>query len=259
MLAALAFDLSDNAAYVVAGLLAGLAIGLTGMGGGVVLTPIMVVGLGVPANVAVGNDLLVSLIVKPIGARVHGKAGTVRRDIVRYLVIGSVPAAFAGAMIVGLWLETGDTLEVIIGAALLVSAGMMIVRMLVRTNGFGHSPVRPLPTIAVGLVGGMLVGITSVGSGSLMLVLLTWVYPHLASRELVGTDLLQAIPLVASATIGHLIFGDIRFSIVLPVLLGAAPGVWVGSRASTRMPNWVLRPILVVLVGVSGLRLVGWV
>ena len=219
----------------------------------------MVVGLGVPANVAVGNDLLVSLIVKPIGARVHGKAGTVRRDIVRYLVIGSVPAAFAGAMIVGLWLETGDTLEVIIGATLLVSAAMMILRMLVRTNGFGHSPVRPLPTIAVGLVGGMLVGITSVGSGSLMLVLLTWVYPHLASRELVGTDLLQAIPLVASATIGHLIFGDIRFSIVLPVLLGAAPGVWVGSRASTRMPNWVLRPILVVLVGVSGLRLVGWV
>ncbi|HTH07388.1 MAG TPA: sulfite exporter TauE/SafE family protein [Ilumatobacteraceae bacterium] len=257
MLAAVAFDLSDNVAYVAAGLLAGLAIGLTGMGGGVVLTPIMVVGLGVPANVAVGNDLIVSLLVKPIGARVHGKAGTVRRDIVRCLVIGSVPAAFLGAMIVGLWLDTGDSLEVIIGIALLVSASMMVVRMLIRSHGEGPSPLHPIPTMAVGIVGGLLVGITSVGSGSLMLVLLTWIYPRLASKTLVGTDLMQAIPLVASAALGHLIFGDIRFSIVLPVLLGAAPGVYFGSRASSRMPNWALRPVLILLVGASGLRLVG--
>lgn len=246
--------------FMLAGLLAGVAIGLTGMGGGVVLTPIMVVALGVPARVAVGNDLLVSLLVKPIGARVHGKVGTIRRDIVGRLVIGSVPAAFLGAMAVNLWLGHGETLEYVIGVTLLVSAAMMVVRMVVRPRGGdGGSPLRSAPTIAVGIVGGLLVGVTSVGSGSLMLVLLTWVYPYLSSRELVGTDLLQAIPLVASATLGHLLFGDVRIGIVLPVLLGAAPGVWLGSQLSTRMPNHVLRPVLIALVGASGLRMLGFV
>jgi uncharacterized membrane protein YfcA len=257
VLALLAAD-PHAAALAVAGLVAGIAIGLTGMGGGVVLTPIMVVGLGVPANVAVGNDLMVSLLVKPIGAAAHQRAGTVRTDIVRWLVVGSVPAAFAGAAIVGLWLDgNGDTLETIIGATLLVSAVAMTIRMFVATKGAGASLVRPLPTVAVGIIGGVLVGITSVGSGSLMLVLMTWVYPYLSGRELVGTDLAQAIPLVAAATLGHLIFGDIRFGIVLPVLVGAAPGVWLGSRWSTRMSNRILRPLLIVLVGASGLRLVG--
>ncbi len=244
--------------YALAGLLAGLAIGLTGMGGGVILTPIMVLALGVPAKVAVGNDLLVSLLVKPIGAAAHGKAGTVRTDIVRWLVIGSVPAAFTGAAIVNLWMGgEGDTLEYVIGATLIVSAAMMVVRMIVHPSGDGSSPLQAWPTLAVGVVGGLLVGITSVGSGSLMLVLLTWIYPHLSGRQLVGTDLVQAVPLVAAATVGHLVFGDVRMSIVLPVLLGAAPGVWAGSRLSTRMPNKALRPVLTVLVGASGLRLLG--
>lgn len=245
-------------ASVIAGLLAGLAIGLTGMGGGVILTPIMVVALGVPARVAVANDLLVSLLVKPIGAAAHGRAGTVRHDIVRWLVIGSVPAAFAGAATVNVWMDgDGHTLELVIGATLLVSAVMMAVRMFVHPNGLGSAPLRRWGTLAVGVVGGLLVGVTSVGSGSLMLVLLTWLYPHLAGRELVGTDLVQAVPLVAAATLGHLVFGDVRLSIVLPVLVGAAPGVWAGSRLSTRMPNRALRPILTVLVGASGLHLLG--
>lgn len=243
---------------VVAGVLAGLAIGLTGMGGGVILTPIMVLALGVPAKVAVGNDLLISLLVKPIGAAAHGKAGTVRSDIVRWLVMGSVPAAFIGAAAVNLWMGgDGATLEYVIGVALVVSAAMMVVRMLVHPKGEQSSPLRAWPTLVVGVVGGALVGITSVGSGSLMLVLLTWVYPHLSGRQLVGTDLVQAVPLVAAATLGHLVFGDIRMGIVLPVLLGAAPAVWAGSRLSTRMPNKALRPVLTVLVGASGLRLLG--
>lgn len=242
----------------VAGLVAGLAIGLTGMGGGVILTPIMVLALGVPARVAVGNDLLVSLLVKPIGAAAHGRAGTVRRDIVRWLVVGSVPAAFAGAAAVNVWMSgDGSTLEYVIGGTLVVSAAMMALRMALHPDGAGGSPVRPWLTLAVGVVGGVLVGMTSVGSGSLMLVLLTWVYPHLTGRELVGTDLVQAVPLVAAATLGHLVFGEIRMSIVLPVLLGAAPGVWAGSKLSTRMPNRALRPILTVLVGASGLHLLG--
>lgn len=155
------------------------------------------------------NDLLISLAVKPVGVFAHGKAGTVRRDIVWRLACGSVPAAFVGALLL------------------------------------------------IGIVGGLLVGMTSVGSGSLMLVLLSLLYPTLSSRSLVGTDLAQAIPLVASAVAGHLLFGDIRLSIVLPVLLGALPGVWLGSHWSVKMPDHALRPMLMLLVGASGLRLVG--
>lgn len=259
MYASIAAGLPHVVAYPVVGVLAGLAIGLTGMGGGVLLTPIMVLFLGVPANIAVSNDLLISLAVKPVGVIAHGRAGTVRRDIVARLAVGSVPAAFLGAVLVNTWF-TGNSarLKYLIGGALLVAAVMMVVRLLSpRRTDDGRPPLRAAPTIAIGALGGLLVGMTSVGSGSLMLVLLGALYPTLSSRNLVGTDLAQAIPLVASAVAGHLLFGDIRLSIVLPVLLGALPGVWVGSRWSARMPDRALRPMLLVLVGASGLRLVG--
>ena len=250
--------------YPLVGLLAGLAIGLTGMGGGVLLTPIMVLFLGVPPNVAVSNDLLISLAVKPVGAFTHGRAGTVRRDIVWRLAVGSVPAAFLGAVLVNtLFTGKAEQLKYLIGGALLLAAAMMIVRLVTQSSAGdrrddAHQPeLRPIPTIAIGVVGGLLVGMTSVGSGSLMLVLMTMLYPTLTGKTLVGTDLAQAIPLVASAVAGHLLFGDIRLSIVLPVLIGAYPGVWLGSRWSVRMPDRALRPMLLLLVGASGLRLAG--
>ena len=245
--------------YPLVGVLAGLAIGMTGMGGGVLLTPIMVLFLGVPANVAVSNDLLISLAVKPVGVFAHGKAGTVRRDIVWRLACGSVPAAFLGAVLVNTWFEdNANGMKYLIGGALLVAVVMMFVRLLMgRRTGDAAPAARTVPTVLIGVVGGLLVGMTSVGSGSLMLVLLSLLYPTMASRNLVGTDLAQAIPLVASAVAGHLLFGDIRLSIVLPVLLGAFPGVWLGSRWSVKMPDRALRPMLMVLVGASGLRLVG--
>ncbi|MDO8392616.1 MAG: sulfite exporter TauE/SafE family protein [Actinomycetota bacterium] len=261
--------LSTAVSYPAVGVLAGMVIGLTGMGGGVLLTPVMVLVLKVPANVAVANDLLISLIVKPFGTVAHHRAGTVRRDIVRRLVLGSVPAAFLGAVVVNIWLHgDAETIKLMVGITLSLAAAAMVARILVP-----HAPESdddvvddgttstagwlPAATVAVGAIGGLLVGITSVGSGSLMLVLLTWLYPRLTGRELVGTDLTQAIPLVASAVVGHLLFGDIRLSIVVPVVLGAIPGVLVGSRLSSRMHDGVLRPVLAVLVGASGLRLAG--
>ncbi len=259
MHALLAVDLPHVLTFPFVGVLAGLAIGLTGMGGGVLLTPIMVLLLGVPANVAVSNDLLISLAVKPVGVLAHGRAGTVRRDIVKCLAIGSVPSAFVGAVLVNTWFDSeSDRLRYLIGGTLLLAAAMMVVRLLTRRRHTdGRPAVKAPPTVAIGVAGGLLVGMTSVGSGSLMLVLLTWLYPTLSGKVLVGTDLAQAIPLVASAVVGHLLFGDIRLSIVLPVLVGALPGVWFGSRWSVRMPDRALRPMLMVLVGASGLRLVG--
>lgn len=252
----LALDVHDNVAFPIVGLVAGLAIGLTGMGGGVLLTPIMVLLMGVPANAAVSNDLIISLVIKPIGAATHHKAGNVRRDIVRWLVIGSVPSAFIGAVVMNLVLDDDGALKTLIGITLLIASAMMVLRMVKRPDGIVEEPpVRPVLTLLVGITGGVLVGLTSVGSGSLMLVLLTWVYPHLSGRTLVGTDLAQAIPLVGSAALGHILFGEVRLEILIPVILGAAPGVWLGSRWSTRMPDKALRPILIVLVTLSSLKL----
>lgn len=259
MLAQLLAASPDALAYPLVGLIVGLAIGLTGMGGGVLLTPIMVLFLGVPPNVAIANDLLISLAVKPVGALAHGRAGTVRRDLVMRLAAGSIPAAFLGAVLVNTWFSNSPgLLKNLIGGTLLVATAMMVIRLFSRTQQSDDvPPARMVPTVAIGAVGGLLVGMTSVGSGSLMLVLLSFLYPTLASRTLVGTDIAQAIPLVAAASFGHLLFGEIHVAIVLPVLLGALPGVWLGSRWSVRMPDRALRPTLLVLVGASGLKLVG--
>ena len=125
-----------------------------------------------------------------------------------------------------------------IGVTLCIAASLMVVRIIrsARTTAEGLGPIalRIAPTFAIGAAGGFVVGLTSVGSGSLMLVLLSWCYPKLAGPTLVGTDLMQAVPLVASAALGHVIFGDARISLILPVLLGALPGVWLGARQAPK-------------------------
>jgi uncharacterized membrane protein YfcA len=110
-------------------------------------------------------------------------------------------------------------------------------------------------TIAIGALGGLVVGMTSVGSGSLMIVLLLMLYPTLQASALVGTDLVQAVPLVASAALGHILFGDFQLSLTTSLLLGSAPGVYVGARASSRAPDGVIRPVLVLVLVLSGLKL----
>ena len=254
---------ASSPAIAAGGLCVGVLVGMTGMGGGALLTPLLVLGLGLPARVAVSSDLVVSLFMKPVGALTHSRKGSVRRDIVTWLAAGSVPAAFAGSVAINRLVgKTSETrVEPIIGAVLFLAATLMIVRM-VRSarpanDGLTVPPLRIAPTIAIGAAGGFLVGLTSVGSGSLMLVLLAWCYPKLAGSTLVGTDLMQAVPLVASAALGHMIFGDARISLIVPVLFGALPGAWVGARLAHRVPDVVLRPILALVLGASGLRLVG--
>lgn len=245
------------------GLCVGVPVGMTGMGGGAVLTPLLALGLGLPARVAVSSDLVVSLFIKPVGALTHSRKGSVHRDIVWWLAAGSVPAAFAGSVAMNRFVGEGSETQVepIIGAVLLLAATLVIVRMVrsARTtvDGFAAPPLRIAPTIAIGAAGGFIFGLTSVGSGSLMLVLLSWCHPKLAGSTLVGTDLMQAVPLVASAALGHVIFGDARLSLIIPVLFAALPGTWMGARLAHRVPELVLRPILALVLGASGLRLAG--
>jgi uncharacterized membrane protein YfcA len=245
-----------------AGLVVGITVGLTGMGGGALLTPILILFFHVDPLVAVGSDLVVSLGMKPIGAGVHLRRGNVNRPLAAWLTVGSVPAAFAGVLVLrALGTEDASSvLKPLLGGVLLVAATAMMVKPWLQSRRAEAVDttvvVRPLTTVLIGAVGGLLVGLTSVGSGSLVIVMLLVAYPGLRPRELVGTDLVQAIPLVASAALGHLLLGDVRLGLTSSLLLGGLPGVYLGARLSAQAPDRVLRPTLFVILVTTGLKLV---
>ena len=245
---------------IVGGGLAGLVIGLTGMGGGALLTPMLVLLFKVDPLTAVSSDLVVSLAIKPLGAAVHRRHGTIDRRIVIWLCTGSIPAAFLAAAALD-WFDADSvqtSLKPALGGALVVAATAMLLKPLLARRRAAPAVIaahRPAVLVAIGLVGGTVVGLTSVGSGSLMIVLLMWTYPHLTGPQLVGTDLAQAIPLVGSATVAHMIFGHVSAPLVGWLVVGAMPGVLAGSLMSSRAPERVIRPILIVVLVASGLKL----
>ncbi|WP_369224118.1 sulfite exporter TauE/SafE family protein [Streptomyces sp. R39] len=261
---------------VIAGALVGFAVGLTGMGGGALMTPIMVMVFGVNPTAAIGSDLAASVFMKPFGALVHQRAGTVRWDIVRWLLPTAVPAAFGGVFLLRA-LGDGDALQqrvkYVVGAALMLAVVGMLARMWLdrrRTTADGgngdtgaagaagedaHVPVRPVATLLIGLAGGVIVGMTSVGSGSLIIVMLMLAHPRLKANHLVGTDLVQAVPMVAAAALGHLLVGDADLELAATLLIGAVPGVVAGSLVSSRVSGAAVRWALVVLLTGSGLSM----
>jgi hypothetical protein len=255
----------------IAGLLVGLLVGLTGMGGGALLTPLLVLFFRVAPLAAISSDLLASLVMKPVGGAVHLRHGTVNWRLVGLLSLGSVPAGFAGAVLIGaIGHRPGvqSNLKMIIGVALCASVAMMVARQLLDRRNRRHDAlagaddanpvplvVRPLRTVAIGVVGGFAVGMTSVGAGSVIIALLLIAYPTLRPSHLVGTDIVQAIPLVAAATLGHLIFGDVQFGLTASLLLGALPGVYLGARLSAQGPTAVIRPVVTGVLLASALAL----
>jgi uncharacterized membrane protein YfcA len=247
-----------------AGFIVGIVVGLTGMGGGALMTPVLVIGFGIEPLAAVSSDLVAAVVMKPIGGGIHFRRGTVHTGLVRWLALGSVPGALLGSYVIShLSGDIGDTIEIVLGVVLLVAAAAMVVRWYLsshRTVGVegdeaSRVPVRRAATLAVGLVGGTIVGLTSVGSGSLMIVALMLLYPTLSSRELVGTDLVQAVPLVLAAAVGHLIWGEFELSLTTSLLLGSIPGVIIGAQISSRAPDRYIRPVLVLVLALTGLKL----
>jgi uncharacterized membrane protein YfcA len=264
-----------------AGFGVGAVVGLTGMGGGALMTPVLVLFFGIPPLAAVSSDLVVSAVMKPVGAWVHLRRGTVNRAMVGWLCLGSVPAAFAGVLVaraLGDGEQVQQVIKMALGVALLLAAVGLIaksylalrdrsVRRARRAAGRSDETgsggataqvrIRPLPTVLVGAAGGLVVGMTSVGSGSLIIIALLALYPMLKSNDLVGTDLVQAVPLVVSAAIAHLFFGDFRMDLTVAVLAGAIPGVFVGAQMSARLPDGLVRRALALILLVSGLKLFG--
>ena len=249
-------------AMSVAGLVVGVIVGLTGMRGGALMTPVLVLFFNTTPSAAVSSDLVTSLFMKPVGGAVHWRRATVHRGIVLWLLIGAVPAAFAGVFVLNS-LGSGDVLQdrikLGLGAALLLAFGAMVVRTLMHqapADGDGlTTPVRVGRTLVIGVLGGLVVGMTSVGSGSMIIVALMWLYPRLSNRALVGTDLVQAVPLVGAAALGHVLFGDVQMSVTASLLIGSLPGVFIGAQISSRTTAPWLRPVLASVLLASALKL----
>ncbi len=255
------------------GLLVGIVVGLTGMGGGALMTPMLVFFFKADPLTAISSDLVASFVMKPAGALVHLRNSTVNLGLVKLLCIGSVPAAFGGAWFISLQPrgeELDAVLKTLLGLALIIAAGGLVARALFQMwqnrlpLGEGAARpsrpevrLRPVPTILLGAIAGFIVGITSVGSGSIIIVSLLLIYPGLKASALVGTDLTQAIPLVGAAALGHLLFGSFSLDITSSLLLGAIPGAFIGAQISSRAPGGIIRRILAVLLLASGLRLLG--
>lgn len=255
------------------GLLVGIIVGLTGMGGGALMTPMLVFFFGADPLTAISSDLVASFVMKPAGAIVHLRNKTVNLGLVKLLCLGSVPAAFFGAWLISLQPrgeELDTALKTLLGLALLLAAAGLVARALFQMwqnrlpLGEGATKMsrpevvpKPIPTILLGAIAGFIVGITSVGSGSIIIVALLLIYPGLKASSLVGTDLTQAIPLVGAAALGHLLFGSFSLDITSSLLLGAVPGAFLGAQISSRAPGGVIRRILAVLLLASGLRLLG--
>jgi uncharacterized membrane protein YfcA len=253
-----------------AGLVGGLAVGITGMGGGALMTPALVLLFRVDPKIAVASDLVNSLVMKPIGGAVHVRRGTIHWSLVGWMILGSVPSAFFGAFLLNLF---GDSKHVqgqikallgwalIVASAAIVAKAALTIREQRRLASLGEQPnehpyrIKPVPTVLVGAVGGTIVGMTSVGSGSLMIVLLMLLYPRLSSKSLVGTDLVQAVPLVGAAALGQLVFGHIDLGLAGALIAGSVPGVYLGARLSAIAPDAVVRPILVFVLTASALAL----
>jgi uncharacterized membrane protein YfcA len=263
-----------NPAMLLGGLCVGVIVGLTGMGGGALMTPMLVFLFKIDPLVAVASDLVTSLFMKPAGAIVHLRRGTVNLKLVLWLTVGSVPAAFGGVMALRA-LHLGETTNTVmsyaLGFALLVAAAGLIYRawrqLVINQSAWGEGRpvrtatpqivVRPVPIIILGMVAGLFVGLTSVGSGSIIVVVLLMMFPALKASQLVGTDLVQAVPLVAAAAAAHVINGDADFGIAISLLIGAIPGAVIGAQISSRAPGGIVRRALAILLVCSGIKMLG--
>ena len=245
----------------------GFLVGMTGAGGGALMTPMLILLFGVKPAAAISSDLVAAVLMRPIGASVHLRRRTVNLRLVGWMVLGSVPMAFLGAYLLSLLghaKSAQQNIETALGIALLIGASAMVLRYVLdrrsgrdRTATVHEIKARPLRTIAIGMVGGVVVGMTSVGSGSLMIIMLLFLYPMIGAKQLVGTDLTQAVPLTLAAALGALAFGHVEFGVTVSLIIGSVPAVFIGSLLSSSAPDRYIRPVITFVIAASGLKYVG--
>ncbi len=254
--------------YVVAGLFVGIMVGLTGVGGGSLMTPILIFGFGLPPMTAVGTDLLFAALTKAGGIWSHWRQAHIRWQLLRWLLMGSLPSALCSLYVLNTigGLEGGQSealIQVVLGVALILTALVLLWRKRVQAVGQrikqrfpGWRRLRPLLTVMLGVMLGILVPISSIGAGALGAAALMLLYPGLPARIIVGTDLAHAVPLTAISGLGHLQMGSVDLSLLLTLLVGSLPGIYLGSYLSGRIPERVLRPMLATMLVLVGAKFV---
>lgn len=256
------FDLaSGSVTGVVAGFAVGLIVGLTGVGGGSLMTPLMLTVFQQPLLTAIGTDLWFAALTKAGGSVAHARAGHVRWDITRQLLTGSLPAAVLTLAVLHLSGGAGQwvgSLKVALGVALLLTAASLLLKpwwrnLALRLDEQLSPQLRPVLTIAAGALLGSMVTLTSIGAGAFGAVLIALLYPRLHAREVVGIDVAHAVPLTLVAGIGHAWMGHVNWGLLAVLLVGSLPGIWIGAQLTRRLPeHWVRNALCGTLV------LAGW-
>ena len=251
------------------GLAVGLLTGLSGVGGGSLVTPLLVLAMGVKPIVAVGTDLLYSVPTKLLGAVVHHRQGTVNWRLVRYLTLGGLPGAVAGLIVLAIMQQhmgvnaVNTALKRGLGVMLILVSVAIVLKPLLSylsrkkgaegTTDLGDAAPR---IVALGFLVGFLVSLTSIGSGSLTMPLLFFLVPGLGLRRLVGSDVAFSAILIPVATAGHLQMGHVDLGLALSLVIGSLPGVYIGSRLCARVPDTWLRPALACTLLFAGTKLI---
>ncbi len=251
-------------AFPLCGFLVGALVGFTGIGGGSVMTPLLILLFGVHPLAATGTDLLYAAVTKATGARVHAHRGNIEWRVVGLLALGSVPATLATVFLMARLPAHSPALThavtVAIGIALMLAAigllfGQMAGRYAAKFAGSGRAgtlSARPAPTVLLGLLLGVLVTLTSVGAGAIGIVVLRVLYPRLPAVRLVGSDVAHAVPLTLLAGGGHWLMGDVNWTMLGLLLTGSVPGIYLASRYAHQVPEAILRRGLgVVLLTVA--------
>lgn len=258
--------------FAIAGLVVGFCVGATGVGGGALMTPVLILGFGISPAVAIGTDLLFAAITKAFGTVLHRNAGNVNWPVVGLLAMGSVPASLLTVFFLN---QNGispavETLmqQALAGAIAFTSLSVLFKAGLLRvvsTNGNGNQHIERLRlvrkrmrvpfTIIAGALLGVLVTLSSVGAGVIGATMLLLLYPRMRAIEVVGTDIAHAVPLTAIAGLGHMHLGTTDLPMLGYLLLGSLPGIWLGSKVGMKLPDHILKPIMAVILLVIGLSL----
>ena len=253
-----------NPLYSLSGLCIGALVGFTGVGGGSLMTPLLVLLFGIHPATAVGTDLLYAGLTKSGGTVVHGLHGTVDWRVTRRLAAGSVPATILTLLALGYLGRqsdaTGQVITTVLGFALILTAVSLLFRrwLLAHLAGYveGLSDLQTqLLTNLLGAVLGVLVSLSSVGAGAIGVTVLLLLYPKLPVARLVGSDIAHAVPLTLIAGTGHWFLGSIDWSLLVSLLVGSLPGIAIGSHFVARVPDKVLRPVLATTLAVVGGKL----
>jgi uncharacterized membrane protein YfcA len=257
-------------AFPVCGFFVGALVGFTGMGGGSVMTPLLILLFGVNPLTAVGTDLLFAAVTKASGARVHAYRGNVEWPVVGLLALGSVPAALATIAVMARLPPQNPVLAhaitVALGGALLIAAAGLLFRkaaerLATKVAGSGllsRPGAKSALTVMLGFLLGVLVTLTSVGAGALGIVILRYLYPQFPAVRLVGTDIAHAVPLTLLAGGGHWMIGDVQWALLGLLLLGSIPGIWLASHCAHQIPDGVLRRGLGFVLLIIGARMLAF-